>query len=172
MTLLLKILKAANCFLLPNINPSNHGTGPFPKIQGRIINETAFFADGVTASLVSNLLTSMTTAHQVAAISSAASVPIVLTAGGSKDPLFGALLATLTGHPVYAMFDRNGQAVTETTTLGAAIAGKAACLGIHPYKVDTASLGVKYRQVPAFTGELAPALLAYRAKWLQQIGGK
>jgi hypothetical protein len=172
MTLLLKILKAANCFVLPNINPSNHGTGPFPKIKGRIINEAAFFADGVTASLVSNLLTSMTTAHQVAAISSAASVPIVLTAGGSKDPLFGALLATLTGHPVYAMFDRNGQAVTETTTLGAAIAGKAACLGIHPYKVDTASLGVKYRQVPAFTGELAPALLAYRAKWLQQIGGK
>jgi sugar (pentulose or hexulose) kinase len=172
MTRLLKILKAANCFVLPNINPSNHGTGPFPKNQGRIINEAAFFADGVTASLVSNLLTSMTTAHQVAAISSAASVPIVLTAGGSKDPLFGGLLATLTGHPVYAMFDRNGQAVTETTTLGAAIAGKAACLGIHPYKVDTASLGVKYRQVPAFTGELAPALLTYCAKWLQQIGGK
>jgi len=70
------------------------------------------------------------------------------------------------------MFDRNGHAVTETTTLGAAIAGKAACLGIHPYKVDTAALGVKYRQMPAFTGELAQALLAYRTKWTQYLGGK
>jgi sugar (pentulose or hexulose) kinase len=96
-------------------------------------------------------------------------VPIVLTAGGSKDPVFGALLATLTGHPVYAMFDRNGQAVTETTSLGAAIAGKAACLGIHPYKVDTASLGVKYRQIEPLPANLVPALRAYRAKWMQQV---
>ena len=169
---LLKILKAAGCFVLPNINPSNHGTGPFPQVKGRIINEAAFFADGVTAYLVSNLMTALTTAQQVTAISSDSQVPIVLTAGGSKDSFFAALLATLTGHPVYAMFDRNGQAVTETTTLGAAIAGKAACLGIHPYKVDTAALGVKYRQVPAFTDELAKALLAYRVKWMQQVSGK
>jgi sugar (pentulose or hexulose) kinase len=119
---------------------------------------------------VSNLLAAMTTAHQVAAISSDASVPIVLTAGGSKDPLFGSLLATLTGHPVYAMFDRSGQAVTETTTLGAAIAGKAACLGVHPYKVNTASLGVKYRQIEPLPGNLAQALQAYRVKWMQQLG--
>jgi len=82
------------------------------------------------------------------------------------------LLATLTGHPVYAMFDRNGQAVTETTTLGAAIAGKAACLGIHPYKVDTASLGVKYRQIEPLPGEPAKALQAYRARWMQHVSGK
>jgi hypothetical protein len=167
-----KILKAADCFVLPNINPSNHGTGPFPQVKGRVINEPAFLGDGVTASLISNLLTAMTTAHQVAAISSDAGVPIVLTAGGSKDPLFGTLLATLTGHPVYAMYDRNGQAVTETTTLGAAIAGKAACLGVHPYNVDTASLGVKYRQLEPLSGDLAPALQAYRAKWMQQVSGK
>ena len=166
---MVRILKTTDCFVLPNINPSNHGTGPFPQIKGRIINEAAFLADGITAFFVSNLLTAMTTAHQVAAISSDASVPIVLTAGGSKDPIFGSLLATLTGHPVYAMFDRNGQAVTETTTLGAAIAGKAACLGIHPYKVDTASLGVKYRQIEVYPGDLAPSLQAYRAKWMQQI---
>lgn len=170
--LLGRILKAADCFALPNINPSNHGTGPFPQVKGRVINEPAFLGDGVTASLISNLLTAMTTAHQVAAISSDAGVPMVLTAGGSKDPLFGALLATLTGHPVYAMFDRNGQAVTETTTLGAAIAGKAACLGVHPYKVDTASLGVKYRQIEPLLGDLATALQAYRAKWMQQVTGK
>jgi len=169
---LLKIVKAADSFVLPNIASSNHGTGPFPQVKGRIINDAAFFADGVTACLVSNLLTAAATAHQVAAISADTQVPIVLTAGGSKDSLFGAVLATLTGHPVYAMFDRTGQAVTETTTLGAAIAGKAACLGIHPYKVDTASLGVKYRQVSAFTDELAQAILAYRVKWLQQVSGK
>jgi hypothetical protein len=38
--------------------------------------------------------------------------------------------------------------------------------------VDTAALGVKYRQVPAFTDELAKALLAYRVKWMQQVSGK
>jgi len=169
---LANLLRAADCFALPNINPSNHGTGPFPQVKGRIINEPAFLADGATACLVSNLLTAMTTAHQVAAISSDAGVPIVLTAGGSKDPVFGALLATLTGHPVYAMFDRNGQAVTETTTLGAAIAGKAACLGVHPYKVDTASLGVKYRQIEALPTDQATALQAYRAKWMQLVREK
>jgi sugar (pentulose or hexulose) kinase len=169
---LLKILKAADSFALPNINPSNHGTGPFPQVKGRIINEAAFFADGVSPYLIGNLMTALTTAQQVTAISADPQVPIVLTAGGSKDSFFAALLATLTGHPVYAMFDRNGHAVTETTTLGAAIAGKAACLGIHPYKVDTAALGVKYRQMPAFTGELAQALLAYRTKWTQYLGGK
>lgn len=169
---LLKILKAADSFVLPNIASSNHSTGPFPQIQGRIINEQALFADGVTAYLVSNVMTVLATAHQVTAISSDPQVPIVLTAGGSKDTFFASVLATLTGHPVYAMFDKNGQAVTETTTLGAAIAGKAACLGIHPYKVDTSALGVTYRQVPAFTGELAQALLAYREKWMQQVTGK
>ena len=81
---MVKILKTTDCFVLPNINPSNHGTGPFPQVKGRIINEAAFFADGITAHLMSNLLTAMTTAHQVAAISSDASVPIVLTAGGSR----------------------------------------------------------------------------------------
>jgi hypothetical protein len=169
---LAKVLKAADCFVLPNINPSAHGTGPFPQVKGRIVNEPAFFADGVTACIVSNLLTAMTAAHQVAAISSDTRVPIVLTAAGSKNPLFGALLATLTARPVYAMFDKNGHAITETTTLGAAIAGKAACLGIHPYKVDTTPLGVKYRQVQAFTDELAQALQTYRARWMQHVTGK
>jgi sugar (pentulose or hexulose) kinase len=123
----------------------------------------------VAAYLASNLMTALTTAHQVAAICRDADVPIVLTAGGSKDPCFAALLATLTRRGVYALFDRQGQAVTETTTLGAAIAGKAACLGIHPYKVDTASLGVQYRPVEPLGHDLARALDAYRAKWMQQL---
>jgi hypothetical protein len=166
---LLKLLRAADCFVLPNINPANHGTGPFPQVQGRIINEAAFFADGVTAFLAGNLMTALTTAEQVAAISPDVETPIVLTAGGSKDAFFAAVLATLTGHPVYAMFDKTGQAVTETTTLGAAIVGKAACLGIHPYKVDTSALGVSCRQIVALSGEVAAALKAYRAKWRQQL---
>ncbi|HUC84044.1 MAG TPA: hypothetical protein VL970_02545 [Candidatus Acidoferrales bacterium] len=170
-TKLLKILRAADCFVLPNVNRANHGTGPFPRVQGRIVNEAAFLADGVTAFLTGNLMTALTTAEQVAAISPEVEVPIVLTAGGSKDSFFAAMLATLTGHPVYAMFDRNDQAVTETTTLGAAIVGKAACLGIHPYQVEVAALGVKYRQIAALTGELIPALQAYREAWLQHVSG-
>jgi len=164
-----RMLADADCFVLPNIHPANHHTGPFPEIQGRIIGEETFFGDGVSAYLASNLLTALTTAHQVAAICGDTSVPIVLTAGGSKGPCFGVLLATLTGRRVYALFDRQGQAVTETTTLGAAIAGKAACLGIHPYKVDTASLGVQYRPVEPLGDDLARELEAYREKWMQRI---
>ncbi|HRT95838.1 MAG TPA: hypothetical protein P5532_15520, partial [Planctomycetota bacterium] len=59
--------------------------------------------------------------------------------------------------------------VTETTTLGAAIAGKAACLGIHPYAVDTAPLGVRYRQVEPLPADLTRALSAYRGKWLRHL---
>jgi sugar (pentulose or hexulose) kinase len=169
---LANFLRAANCLVLPNINPANHGTGPFPQVQGRIVDEAAFFADGLTAYLASNISTALTTAAQVAAISPDRDVPIVLTAGGSKDPFFAGVLATLTGHPVYAMFDRHGQAVTETTTLGAAIVGKAAYLDVHPYKVDVATLGVQYRQIPAFNFELAGLLTAYRVKWAQYLGAK
>ena len=169
---LLNFLRAANCLVLPNIASANQGTGPFPQVQGRIINEPDFYGQGLTAYLASNLMTAMTTAEQVAAISPAVEVPIVLTAGGSKDAFFAAALATLTGHPVYAMFDRGGRPVTETTTLGAAIVGKAAYLGIHPYQVDATALGLTYRQIAAFTGQLAGALEAYRAIWRQHVGGK
>jgi hypothetical protein len=117
----------------------------------------------------SNLMTAITTAHQVEAISLDSTIPIVLTAGGSKDPIFGALLSTLTSRPVYAMYDNTGQAVTETTTLGAAISGKAACLGIHPYEVDTKSLGVRYRHVEALASDMAVALQSYRARWMQHL---
>lgn len=163
------MLTAADCFVLPNINPANHRTGPFPDLQGRIINERVFLADGATAFLAANLMTAMATACQVEAVSPDAEVPIVLTAGGSKDPCFAALLATLTGRCVYALFDKDGQAVTETTTLGAAIVGKAACLGIHPYEVDASSLGAQYRRVEPLPDDLSAPLETYRAKWLRQI---
>lgn len=166
---LLDLLKEATCFVLPNINPSNHGTGPFPQVKGRLVNEAAFMASGVTAYLATNLLTAMTTAWQLETVSPDPTIPVVLTAGGSKDPLFAALLATLTQRPVYAMFDRSGQAVTETTTLGAAIVGKSACLGIHPYKVDTSALGVQYRTMAPLSSELARALAIYRDQWHQLL---
>ena len=166
------LLGDADCFVLPNVSPSNRHTGPFPDVQGRIVNEEAFLRDGVTAYLASNLLTALTTAHQVAAICEDRDVPVVLTAGGSKDPCFAALLATLTGRAVYALFDKAGQAVTETTTLGAAIVGKAACLGLHPYDVDTAALGVQYRPIAPLTPDQAAALTTYRARWMEQIAGE
>ena len=56
--------------------------------------------------------------------------------------------------------------------LGAAIIGKAACLGIHPYQVDTSALGVTYRQSATFSPELVAALQTYRKKWMQLLDGK
>ncbi|HOD82961.1 MAG: hypothetical protein BWX88_01897 [Planctomycetes bacterium ADurb.Bin126] len=164
---LVRLLRAGDCFATPNVNPANRGTGPFPQCQGRVIGEQAFLGDAAVAYMACNLLTALTTAQQVQAIAQDADVPIVLTAGGSKDPLFAALLAAATGRAVYAMFDKDGQAVTETTTLGAAIVGKAACLNVHPYEVDTAPLGVRYRQVDALPAEAVEALKGYREKWLR-----
>ena len=164
-----RLLAAADCFVLPNGAPANRGTGPFPDASGRIVNEPAFFADPIDAYLATNLMTAMTTACQVEGICPDASVPIVLTAGGSKDPLFATLLATLTARAVYAMFDGTGQAVTETTTLGAAIAGKAACLGVHPHDVDTTALGVRFRRIEGLSAALSAALEAYRARWRELV---
>jgi sugar (pentulose or hexulose) kinase len=167
---LLELLNRAECFALPNVNPTNHGTGPFPEVKGRIIGEAAFFADGLTAYMAANLMTALTTAWQVAAVSPDPCVPIVLTAGGSKDSLYSTLLATLAGRPVYAMANREGQAVTETTTLGAAIVGKAACLGVHPYDIDTGALGMRYRPIQPLSADTTRALEAYREKWLREMG--
>ncbi|HPA17089.1 MAG TPA: hypothetical protein PLU30_05035 [Verrucomicrobiae bacterium] len=164
-----RFLSAADVFVVPNVDPSLHKTGPFPEARGRIIGEGAFFADAEVAFLATNVMTALAVAQQVDAIAQDASVPIVLTAGGSKDPCFAGLIATVTGRRTYAMFDKDGQAVSETTTLGAAICGKAACLGIHPYKVDTAPLGVRYRRVDALSADVARPLKAYREKWLARV---
>jgi hypothetical protein len=93
----------------------------------------------------------------------------VLTAGGSKDPYYGRLVATLTGRDLYAMYDRNGQALSETTTLGAAIAGKAACLKIHPYQVDMRGLGIQYRKLEPFNPEIAQRLFRYRELFMKEL---
>lgn len=167
-----RFLSAGDVFVLPNAEPSLHKTGPFPEVEGKIIGEAAFFADATVAFLATNVMTALAVAQQVDAIAQDASVPVVLTAGGSKDPCFAALIASLTGRATYAMFDKDGQPVSETTTLGAAICGKAACLGVHPYEVDTGPLGVKYRRIDALPADVVRALAGYREKWLARVKGR
>lgn len=162
---LVKVMETADCFALPNTNPAFSGTGPFPKLQGRILNEAAFFGNAATAYCVTNLTTAMTTAHQIDAISRDTSIPLIITAGGSKDPWFATLLAALTGRKAYVMYDREGRALTETTSLGAALVGKAACLQGHPHNMDTRELGVQCREVPALSAAQTQALASYRAQW-------
>ena len=65
------------------------------------------------------------------------------------------------------MFDRNGSPLSETTTLGAAIIGKAACLNIHPYKVDLEGLGVTYKEMEQFKDKVN--IEAYKEKLLNEI---
>lgn len=166
-SLLEEIVRDADCFVLPNINPNNYNTGPFPELKGRIINENVFYENPEKAYILSNLATSVTTAFQIETIVRDKSVPVVLTAGGSKDKYFGRLLAALTGRNVFAMFDRNGSPLSETTTLGAAVVGKAACLNVHPYKVDLQGLGVSYKELMPFKD--IPGITAYKEKLMNEI---
>ncbi len=167
--LLKKTIETADCFVLPNINPMNYLTGPFPLIRGKIINERAFFQNPEKAYIITNLTTAIVTAFQIDAIAGDRDIDIVITAGGSRDPYFGRLLSTLTGKSVYAMFNSDGQAITETTTLGAAITGKAASLNIHPYRVDVSGLGVSYRKLQPFTDEIKRKLNYYRKCFMEVI---
>ena len=167
--LLEEIVSAADCFVLPNISPMNHLTGPFPRIKGKIINEHAFFSDPQKAFIITNLTTAITTACQIDAIAKNTDFPIVLTAGGSRDPYFGRLIGTLTGRSVYSLFDSEGHAISETTSLGAAITGKAAYLGIHPRDVDVSGLGVKYRKLEPFRDEIKRKLKRYRERFMKEV---
>jgi len=167
--LLKETIETADCFVLPNINPMNYLTGPFPQIRGKIINEKAFFQNPERAYIITNLTTAIVTAFQIGAIAGDRNIDIVITAGGSRDPYFGRLISTLTGKNVYAMFNSNSQAITETTTLGAAITGKAASLNIHPYKVDVSGLGVSYRKLQPFNSEIKRKLEHYRKCFMEEI---
>jgi len=164
-----KILGQADCFVLPNINPENHLTGPFPGLKGSIINREAFFRNAERALILANLCVALAAASQIEAIAADRNLPVVLTAGGSRDPCYGRLIATLTGRDVYALFDRQGSAISETTTLGAAIAGKAACLNIHPYQVDISALGLSYRRLEPFDPGIKEKLAVYRDRFRQEL---
>ena len=161
--------READCFVLPNISAVNHGTGPFPELRGRIVNEKTFFSNPERAYIIANITAALTTSAQIDAVSNDTNLPLVITAGGAKDPYFGRLVASFTGRDVYALNDSEGRPLTETTTLGAAIVGKAASLRIHPYKVDVNSLGVVYRKLPPFDGEIKLQLKKYREKLMRII---
>ena len=167
--LLEAVIQDSNCFVLPNISPVNYLTGPFPGLKGKIINEQKFFGNPEKASIITNLTTTITTAYQIDNIVRDRNLDIVITGGGSRDPYFGRFLATLTGKNVYVMYDRDGNAVTETTTLGAAITGKAACLNIHPYSVDVSGLGVTYKRLQPFKGEIERKLEHYRKCFMEEL---
>jgi sugar (pentulose or hexulose) kinase len=167
--LLKEVIDEANCFILPNIYPNNYKTGPFPDLKGRMINEEVLFGNFNKAYIVINFTTSITTAYHIGFIANDNSIPIVLTAGGSKDPYFGRLLATLTKRKVYGMFDKDGNAVSETTTLGAAIAGKAAYLNIHPYDVNVSNLGISYKEYEPFKDEIAKKIEHYRVEFMRKV---
>ena len=167
--LLEKISAAADCFVLPNINPENHGTGPFPAVRGRIVKPDVLFRDGATAMIVANLCVVNTVASQIKTLTADKSIPVILTGGGSRDPLFGRLLATISAQNVFVLFDKQGQAVNETTTLGAAIAGKAACMGVHPDDVDLTCLGLVCRRLEPFDTAIQDSLAEYRAKFIERL---
>ncbi|MCP4180922.1 MAG: hypothetical protein GY756_24430 [bacterium] len=163
-----EILRDNSCFVLPNIDPNNYGTGPFPELKGKIINEDYFYSSGKKAFVLSNLMTVLTTSYQISGLL-AEDTSIVLTGGGAKNDLFGQILTTLTGHDVYIGYDKFDNIISETTSLGAAIVGKASCLNIHPYDVDVNSIGVKYRKLSEFDGELKMNLEKYRNSFFRTI---
>ncbi len=157
-----------NCFVLPNLTKESQGSGPFPNVNGKILNEEEFFSDPGKAFVYANLMTASVTAYHVDEIASEGA-PIVLSAGASKDPYFGRLLATMTGRKVYAMYDKDGNPINETTTLGMGIVGKAALLNCHPYDVDVSSLGVQYKELQPFTGRIGEKISQYRSILMEKI---
>ena len=167
--MLKEVLINRDVFILPNINPDNFGTGPFPEIKGRIINEQKFFSNYKAAPVFANLTAAITTSHQLESVSKDKNIPLVVTAGASKDVYFTKMLASITGRKTYTLLDKNGNAVTETTTLGAATAGKAACLNIHPYEVDVNKLGVSYVPVEPFDKEITALLNRYKSSFLETV---
>ena len=167
--ILIDKLKKGFAYALPNINQNNYGTGPFQKVKGKIINEKRFYSSGEAAYIFANLCITATASYQAQLVITDSRTPIIITAGGSKDMYFGKLVATFTGRTVYAGVDKNGNALTETTSLGAAILGKAACLEIHPYDVDISSLGIKYNKITPFEGEAKELIFEYKEHFMKEI---
>ncbi len=163
------VLDSADCFLIPNIHPVTQGSGPFPGLAGRVVNEDAFDRDHRAAHIVTNLATSFAASIEVDSVAGDPQAPVILTGGASLDPYFGRLVASLTGKRVFGLFDSEGRAISETTSLGAAIVGKAACLSVHPYTVDISGAGLSYREFMPLPDTLADALERYRTRLMSEI---
>ena len=164
-----KILAAADCFVLPGLDPQNLGTGPFPALRGRIEGAAGWLLEGESALILANLCTALTAAVQLGLICPDPAAPVLLTGGGARDPYLGRLLATVTGRQVFVLRDRRGKLLSETTTLGAGLAGKAACLGVHPNALALESLGLSCRELEPFGPGIAALLAAYREKFMALI---
>ncbi|HBM16661.1 MAG TPA: hypothetical protein DD381_10025 [Lentisphaeria bacterium] len=164
-----EVLHNNKCFVQPNINPSNRGHGPFPGLKGRIINEGYFFSSGERAFALSNLMSSLVTSHHIELISTDRNIPIVLTGGGAKGKLFGDILSSLIDRDVYTIYSPTGEPLVETTSLGAAIIGKAGCLNIHPYDTDISSLRISYRKSHRLDSSLISLLNRYRRTYFDSI---
>lgn len=160
--LLEKIVTEKNSFVLPNVNPDNYATGPFPELKGKIINEDKFFnAAYGTQHIVICLTVAFAAAYQINLVAKNQSIPIVLTAGGSRDPYLGKLLHAITGREVYLMRNSKGDIFSETTTLGAAIVGKAALLNMHPYAVDLSTAHIQYERIESLPNKLIAKITDY-----------
>lgn len=166
---LVGVLDSANCFLVPDIHPVTHGSGPFSGLEGRIVNEDAFDRDPRAAHIVTNLATSVAASVEVDSVAGDPEAPVILTGGASLDPYYGRLVASLTGRRVFGLFDSEGKAISETTSLGAAMVGKAACMCLHPYAVDISGAGLSYREFLPLPDTLAGALERYRKRLMDEI---
>jgi sugar (pentulose or hexulose) kinase len=156
--------------VLPNIDPTCQGVGPWADLKGRIDNPKRFFKSPEDAYLITNLMVASAVAKHVDLITlQSKDVPIVLTGGGAEDPLAGRLLATMTGRKVYLMVDDKDKLVTGTTALGAAMIAKAAVDNTHPNSVDIGSLGITFRELKTFEKDTAKAICKYRTDLTKAI---
>jgi len=80
--------------------------------------------------------------------------------------MFGELLGALTGRKVYTIY-AHGEPLVETTSLGAAIVGKAACLGLHPYEIGLTGLGIEYGESKALGPDIFRLLTNYKTKYFE-----
>ncbi|MEI6055845.1 MAG: hypothetical protein WCR55_07280 [Lentisphaerota bacterium] len=163
------VLTDNNCFVLPNVNPTNRGHGPFPALKGKIVNEKYFFSSGEKAFILANLMSSLVASYHIGLISDDKNVPIVITGGGAKGKLFGDILSSLTNREVYTIYTPYGEPLVETTSLGAAIVGKAGYLNIHPYEADISGLGITYKKSTPFEPVLSHNLKMYTVRYFDEI---
>lgn len=166
------VLRERRCFVLPGVASENRGSGPFPNLAGKIANLEAFMESPARAHALASLCTALTALIQIDMLKPGSDAPVILTGGGSRDPHLGLILATLSGRRVFTLRDRHGAPLSETTTLGAALNGKAACLGVHPHEVRPE--GLSLREIEPLPPPLAHAAAQYHETWnleLRQAAG-
>lgn len=166
---LLGALSADGCYVLPNINPENHGTGPFPNLKGKILGRGKFLEHPGRAGVHASLCVAACVSEQLNLLRAGREVPVVLTGGGSLDPYLACLVAGLSGCRVYCLRTRDGDILSETTSLGAAVTGKAACLGCHPERIDLSGMGPACSEQDPPPDEVLSGLLRWKEVFIREI---